>query len=597
MKKILVMAAILAGVLSVICVQAYAQVGDITDTIYTTDILTQVDGRDIKSYAIDGETMIALEDLEDYGFTVYYNDNIRTVFVTKTGTVDESFNPAVSRGTVGGTDGYVYETDIKAFLNGEQIDAYAIDGKMVAKVEEMGAVTDFGSFVRTEYKSNQYMMGYTYDDEKRLLSLDTEISNYGSYKDEADFYLGTFTPWGAGCYTNIHNENAWLIEKVLGGLPHGDRAWYKKMMYSSGLVYNIGGVVEAYGLDFSGPVFSEDGKRLYFKNFYDDGASYDCKQMELYSLHIYPLDEAEYNRAATHVTESGMNAFINITDEIIADLDSVFSELNLPDASADGISAPIYSVGGRDFVRLEDLNNSGFLVSQDKTSKLLTVINMPELKNKRVNTAVKTGGYGSYVNENECIPIINGNVFHNGFNYNSDIVFMYNGDYYLAVSALALDYYGSPKPEASYLNQCTTMFIAYDVYDNYVGINGVKIKTDDSFEYYGYNRSIDISNLTKTIDIGNGEVRVYCDEYEYIGNSVPETGYSNQVLVITGNGLITDAALYIIDYIIADGDVYDVDAGKWHVDYDERGNDLIIKLDQNNNTYLFDLDTYTVSKK
>lgn len=595
MKKFLAIAAILVGMLSVICIQAYAQVGDIVDTIYTTDILTQVDGRDIKSYSIDGETMIALEDLEDYGFTVYYNDNIRTVFVTKTGTVDESFNPTVSRGTVGGTDGYVYETDIKAFLNGEQIDAYAIDGKMVAKVEEMGSVTDFGSFVKTEYKSNQYMMGYTYDDEKRLLSLDTEISNYGSYEDEVDFYLGTFTPWGASCYTNIHNENAWLIEKVLGGLPHGDRAWYKKMMYSSGLVYNIGEVIEAYGLDFSGPVFSEDGEKLYFKNFYDDGASYDCKQMELYSLHIYPLDEAEYNRAATHITESGMNAFINITDEIIVDSDVVFSEADVPDASADGISAPLYSVGGRDFVRLEDLNNSGFLVSEDKTSKLLTIINMPELKSKQVNTAVKTGGYGRYVSESECIPIINGSVFYNGYNYNSNIIFMYNGEYYLAVSALALDPYGSPKPD--YLSQYTTMFTVYNVYDNYVGITGAKIKTDDGIEYYGYNSSIDISNLTKTIDIGNGEVRVYCYEYEYIGNSVPETRYSNQVLVITENGLVTDAALYLINYMIACGDDYGDDVGKWYVDYDKSENDLIIKLEQNNNTYLFDLDTYTVSKK
>ena len=49
---------------------AYAANGDIAGKIYTTDILTQIDGRDIPSYAIDGETLIAVEDLEAYGFNV-----------------------------------------------------------------------------------------------------------------------------------------------------------------------------------------------------------------------------------------------------------------------------------------------------------------------------------------------------------------------------------------------------------------------------------------------------------------------------------------------------------------------------------------------
>lgn len=43
---------------------AYAANGDIAGTIYTTDILTQVDGKDITSYSLDGETLIALEDKE-----------------------------------------------------------------------------------------------------------------------------------------------------------------------------------------------------------------------------------------------------------------------------------------------------------------------------------------------------------------------------------------------------------------------------------------------------------------------------------------------------------------------------------------------------
>ena len=58
------------GLIIISCVlftKVYAANGDIKDTIYTTDILTQVDGKNIQSYSINGETLIALEDLENYG--------------------------------------------------------------------------------------------------------------------------------------------------------------------------------------------------------------------------------------------------------------------------------------------------------------------------------------------------------------------------------------------------------------------------------------------------------------------------------------------------------------------------------------------------
>lgn len=37
----------------------------------------------IKVYAIDGKTMICLEDLSNYGFSVYYNNEARALFVNK----------------------------------------------------------------------------------------------------------------------------------------------------------------------------------------------------------------------------------------------------------------------------------------------------------------------------------------------------------------------------------------------------------------------------------------------------------------------------------------------------------------------------------
>lgn len=138
---------------------AHAAVGDIVDTIYTTDILTRVNGADIASFSIEGRTLIAMEDLRDYGFTVAYDDSIRTLFVNQTGETPKNM-PSIIRGTVGGTAGYTYETDIKVIFNGKPVNAYAIDGKMAVIVEELGVPEKYG-------------MVCGYDDGKRLLTLDS----------------------------------------------------------------------------------------------------------------------------------------------------------------------------------------------------------------------------------------------------------------------------------------------------------------------------------------------------------------------------------------------------------------------------------------
>lgn len=122
---------------------AHAAVGDIVDTIYTTDILTRVNGADIASFSIEGRTLIAMEDLRDYGFTVAYDDSIRTLFVNQTGETPKDM-PSIIRGTVGGTAGYTYETDIKVIFNGKPVNAYAIDGRMAVIVEDLGVPEKYG---------------------------------------------------------------------------------------------------------------------------------------------------------------------------------------------------------------------------------------------------------------------------------------------------------------------------------------------------------------------------------------------------------------------------------------------------------------------
>ncbi len=157
-KRILFLAALAAFA---VC-PAQAKVGDIADTIYTTDILTRVNGADIASFSIEGRTLIAMEDLRDYGFTVKYDDGARTLYVNRSGEVKKNM-PSILRGRVGDTAGYTYETDIKVVFNGEPVDAYAIDGRMAVIVEDLG-------------DPQRYGMVCSYDDGKRLLTLDSVVS-------------------------------------------------------------------------------------------------------------------------------------------------------------------------------------------------------------------------------------------------------------------------------------------------------------------------------------------------------------------------------------------------------------------------------------
>ncbi|MDD6762676.1 MAG: hypothetical protein PUD92_03420 [Clostridiales bacterium] len=218
MKKIISAVVFAACITIPYC--ALAANGDIAGEIYTTDILTQVDGKDIASYSIDGETMIALEDLEQYGFNIKYDDSVRTVFINQTGECPADFEPHIQRGTPGGRAGYYYESDIRAYVNGQPIEAYALDGKMAAKVETLGNVTE-----DSEYGVSCYLMTYSYDDSKRLLSLYTGKSKLPPTEQiKTDFENKDDYFWSYG--GEIPIDGGTILIGGQHGTPHGSYAYY-----------------------------------------------------------------------------------------------------------------------------------------------------------------------------------------------------------------------------------------------------------------------------------------------------------------------------------------------------------------------------------
>ncbi len=169
-KKCMFLAVICTAMLCCFAVTVHAEIGDIKQSIYTTDIITTIDGLQIQGYSLDGRMMIVLEDLQNYGYTVAYDDSVRTLFVNKTDAPDPGFDPHFDRQEGGKHAGYTYETDIKAYLNGRGVYTEAIDGKLVAVAEDIAEV-DSDDNLWAEYGTSQYFMTHSYDDLTRTLSL------------------------------------------------------------------------------------------------------------------------------------------------------------------------------------------------------------------------------------------------------------------------------------------------------------------------------------------------------------------------------------------------------------------------------------------
>lgn len=134
---------------------AYAKTGDVTGNIYSTDILATFNGFPIQSYNIGGKTAIIIEDLQEYGFYISYDNDFRLLNADIGNGIVSAQVETITRGKVGNITGNIYETDIVVFLNGEKIDSYNIGGKTCVCIEDLGSMTDSPN---TEYGYSKYYM-------------------------------------------------------------------------------------------------------------------------------------------------------------------------------------------------------------------------------------------------------------------------------------------------------------------------------------------------------------------------------------------------------------------------------------------------------
>ena len=130
-------------------VSAY-NVGDVIGEVVYTDIIASINGKKIPSYNMNGYTMIAVEDLRDYGFNVIWVEHSRSlrVYLSSSKAVSKSYTPEIDRSKIGTKAADVLYTDIVTYFNKSKVDSYNIGGKTVVNFNELSA---FGDVVYNNY--------------------------------------------------------------------------------------------------------------------------------------------------------------------------------------------------------------------------------------------------------------------------------------------------------------------------------------------------------------------------------------------------------------------------------------------------------------
>lgn len=151
---------------------------DIVGNIYSTDILTHVNGKIIDSYNVGGKTAICVEDLVEYGFNVVWQPESRKLVAGISNRLvlksDDSIHNSSSISCT--TVENIYKTDIITTVNGFEVPAYNIGGRTVVCIEDLGDIESQNN-INQEYGYSKYGMISKWDEASRELSLETFKDN------------------------------------------------------------------------------------------------------------------------------------------------------------------------------------------------------------------------------------------------------------------------------------------------------------------------------------------------------------------------------------------------------------------------------------
>ncbi len=127
--------------LLLVCALPIGANAQIIGAAYATDIQAYVDHWLVPSYNIDGYTAVLVRDLENFGFTVLWDEAQKTVSFYRDFAKPLTPKVPVYENRPVGTKLYdVYQTDIRTFFRGTEIPSYNIGGRTAVRLRDIAMV-------------------------------------------------------------------------------------------------------------------------------------------------------------------------------------------------------------------------------------------------------------------------------------------------------------------------------------------------------------------------------------------------------------------------------------------------------------------------
>ncbi len=269
-----------------------------------TDIKVILHGKEIPSCAVNNSMYIAADDLGDYGYTVTYIDEVRTLFVNKThepsDIIPEPCNVKKAK-----------ETDIQVMFNGELLDSnskFASNGKMYICANAITYYVSGENVFDIGIPRYKYNLMPKWDGEERIYYIDDsplpskeeQIADFLSYNGNREEY-STFLSFTE---TQLQGEGFEVVGLRIGGLPHGSNTfWY--YCADNGKSYSINTVLSPFRMhDAWGQCSIKnpriEGRRLYFEGQrtmslieFSEGVYYGTYYLDLDTTVVHIVEETK----------------------------------------------------------------------------------------------------------------------------------------------------------------------------------------------------------------------------------------------------------------------------------------------------------------
>jgi len=187
----------------------------------STDISAWINLQPIRSYIIDNGTYVIVEELDYYGFSVVWNGDERSLYVTcnyepakMSDMLPYEINIKTEDIAIGQPIYDIFTTDIKVYSDGEAVSSYNINGKTLINIDDLGKY-GYLYWVPRDRKISLDIMDKKLQDE-----FDRLIDKQELILDESSTYIGQVKdgkPNGLGIITKDFTERTHPNNRYLGG--------------------------------------------------------------------------------------------------------------------------------------------------------------------------------------------------------------------------------------------------------------------------------------------------------------------------------------------------------------------------------------------